>query len=1766
MRTLKKRIISFSMVIALVVSLFSGFTPSVKASAAGTSASALAYNTGNRTTIATELSNQAKAYYSGNNVYSTLSQKDADEIYSTLHDLMQDTLTNQVTYTSLTNYWAKTDASNGKSGEIGFYSNVKGVSAINREHVWPKAHGYFQEKNAGADLHHLRPTNTTVNSTRNNYTMGNVRAESSNIKTVMYNDSTVAGWIGNNMFEPLDVTKGDVARIFLYVYCCWAQDNLFKAIKVDSSRFDSDDTKNDGVKVIESLDVLLEWCYEDPVDTWEMQRNDLAQQVQGNRNVFIDYPEYAWLLFGKEVPEDLVSPTSGNTELKQYPIGPDNSTLNEKYGGTGETLIVQLSAKRYSIPDGNYVIVSPSEGYALSSEVVSSYYRARVEFTGGTTTDSKIIWNITQNTDGSYTIQNDAGILGCEPGHHSLPLNGTANKWYLYGDGNGRFFFMAEGLTNDNPLYLNSNSVNNEFSANEYTGAESFKLIFIDPVTGAEAQGQIDNTSVDPVITPVPTAAPVLPETPAELKDGNYVIVNAASLKALSVVPASNNFYLSGKNVTFTNKVLDGTPTDDIIWALTNNADGTVTLKNSENALSMGESYTSTPLCDVNDTWKIERSNNGTVLIYNVGRDGYALEWFASKDYFSGYNNISDLSAFEMILIPLEGGMPIVPTTTPEPTVTPVPGTLSDGKYVIYNANSGMAMSVNGVLTSSGSTNDFYRAGVAYTVSDGKIDGEVADTEIWVLTNNADGTVTLSNGTNKLSMNANNASAPLNETNDTWVLEANANGTYYVINKGRDGYALEWFAKNNEFSAYNKISGSEKDYEMTFIALETVAPTPTVEPTITPVPTTSPEPTQRPIPSVTPAVPQNGYVKIGSLDELSDGQYVIVALSKGNYFAMDAVGSGDKNFRPAIAITVADNQITSSVNDNCICTITKTSDGKYTIQDKDRNFLPMSKVDNKCFGQKNLSTADKYCFYDVEENGAEEGALFFTNENNKKGNNLRAIVYNADSKDFRGLDKTTKGINPLFLFKISSQSLVNFYVDGVLYNSQAVDNGKDAVAPVNPENYSVRDDAAHKTTYYTFEKWDVDFTGVTEDIDVKAVFTKTEVFDPKYTVSFFEDENAAAANVQEVYSLDDVVFPADPVKEDVVDEEAKTITKFSFVKWNKIVDETNEYIVNYIAEYNKTVEDIVEPIEFTKGQFVKINSLAELEDGLYLLVSHVKKTNDPYAMNNIGTTTRDGVAVTINNNIIVTDNKAIVWNLKKQADGTYTIADLDGKFLPMSNNGNKCYGGQTATLNNYCFYTAEENGTEGAIFFTNYSGYGRLISIYDNSGKNFVDYRGYKSTVTDNIRPLYLYKYVGEPVETVTVTFLINGDEYKTTIEKGSNVTAPFVTPVKADEYDPATHMTTKYTFTGWNKSLENITEDTVIEPVFSSEQIEDTYYMVVFMNGRTQIGEAQKVYEGEAAVAPTEIPKKADVYDADAHMTTKYTFTGWDTDFSAVYDNLTIRAEFESTDVEDDFFLVVFRNEGTIIGQAQKVYKGEAAVAPTETPVKANKYNDHITTVYTFKGWDKDFTDVQSNLDVNAEFTSETFEDPKTTVEFVVDGQEVSVQEVYADETPVAPETPVKADERDGHFTTKYSFDKWEVSVNDNREVIYTAVFTSIVVEDEKFTVEYQVTDNGAAGFTVPATESYYAGDKVELAAALTANGFEFSGWSKETTDGKFEMPAENVVITGFFTEIIDTPVIPTDDPLPKTGDNKRGFVIVCLVALLSLAGFKFAEKKENA
>ncbi|MCT1618985.1 MULTISPECIES: endonuclease [Janibacter] len=148
----------------------------------------------------------------------------------------------------------------------------------NREHVWAKSHGDFGTSNGpGTDLHHLRPTDVTVNSDRGNLDFDNGGRE---------NDEAPGNYSDSDSWEPRDEVKGDVARMIFYM-----------AVRYEAGdRVDlevNDQVNNGSNPYMGRLSVLKQWSQEDPPDAFEQRRNErIFDNWQGNRNPFIDHPEW----------------------------------------------------------------------------------------------------------------------------------------------------------------------------------------------------------------------------------------------------------------------------------------------------------------------------------------------------------------------------------------------------------------------------------------------------------------------------------------------------------------------------------------------------------------------------------------------------------------------------------------------------------------------------------------------------------------------------------------------------------------------------------------------------------------------------------------------------------------------------------------------------------------------------------------------------------------------------------------------------------------------------------------------------------------------------------------------------------------------------------------------------------------------------------------------------------------------------------------------------------------------------------------------------------------------------------------------------------------------------------------------------------------------------------------------------------------------------------------------------------------------------------
>ena len=151
---------------------------------------------------------------------------------------------------------------------------------FNTEHSWPQSRGAVDDP-AMSDIHHLFPSDEIANTRRSNLPFGVVVGTPTWTSDDPDSDGDVSkqGLNAQNVqvFEPRNAKKGDIARAIFYFY----------------TRYNSRRTPNYSLQNFNIEEATLrQWAAADPPDAFERQRNSLAFRAQGNRNPFVDHPEY----------------------------------------------------------------------------------------------------------------------------------------------------------------------------------------------------------------------------------------------------------------------------------------------------------------------------------------------------------------------------------------------------------------------------------------------------------------------------------------------------------------------------------------------------------------------------------------------------------------------------------------------------------------------------------------------------------------------------------------------------------------------------------------------------------------------------------------------------------------------------------------------------------------------------------------------------------------------------------------------------------------------------------------------------------------------------------------------------------------------------------------------------------------------------------------------------------------------------------------------------------------------------------------------------------------------------------------------------------------------------------------------------------------------------------------------------------------------------------------------------------------------------------
>lgn len=181
------------------------------------------------------------------------------------------------------------------------YSNV--CACYNREHSVPQ--NWFgssvsssSKGVAGTDLFHVYPTDGKVNGMRSNYPYGET-SSGTTWGTGKLGTSSFSGYT-QQVFEPADEYKGDLARSYFYMITFWGgyKGTAFNQGTYGSVHFTTTYTSTGGYGLTDySIALLMKWHRQDPVSQKEIDRNNGIEATQGNRNPFIDYPclaEYLW--------------------------------------------------------------------------------------------------------------------------------------------------------------------------------------------------------------------------------------------------------------------------------------------------------------------------------------------------------------------------------------------------------------------------------------------------------------------------------------------------------------------------------------------------------------------------------------------------------------------------------------------------------------------------------------------------------------------------------------------------------------------------------------------------------------------------------------------------------------------------------------------------------------------------------------------------------------------------------------------------------------------------------------------------------------------------------------------------------------------------------------------------------------------------------------------------------------------------------------------------------------------------------------------------------------------------------------------------------------------------------------------------------------------------------------------------------------------------------------------------------------------------------
>ncbi len=369
------------------------------------------------------------------NYYDTVDVTNAATLRASLHDVIDDHTKFPYTSSS-TDTWNILETAdqdpNDPNRVLDIYMNESypkygaGNTDYNREHSWPKSYGFPDDVASNypyTDCHHLFISNDSYNSSRSNKPYNNCSSGCSENPTVFNdgmgggagvypgNSNWTAGSFDAGSWETWIGRRGDVARALFYMdvryeggahgVTGYSEPDL---ILTDEQALIA--ASNTGAMLSTAymgyLSVLLQWHQEDPVDDRERARNDAVYSYQGNRNPFIDHPEWVECLFAGACGGG----GGGDTTPPAAPTGltatAGDGSVGLDWADNGETDLAGYVVYRATTAGGPY---TAAHGGILTTSA----------YTDGGRTNGATYWYVVTAQDGSGNVSGNSAEASATP-------------------------------------------------------------------------------------------------------------------------------------------------------------------------------------------------------------------------------------------------------------------------------------------------------------------------------------------------------------------------------------------------------------------------------------------------------------------------------------------------------------------------------------------------------------------------------------------------------------------------------------------------------------------------------------------------------------------------------------------------------------------------------------------------------------------------------------------------------------------------------------------------------------------------------------------------------------------------------------------------------------------------------------------------------------------------------------------------------------------------------------------------------------------------------------------------------------------------------------------------------------------------------------------------------------------------------------------------------------------------------------------------------